>query len=252
MSEQLKKLRKDRDAFGHEMVDFWKGEEDVFEIIEREDGFIDAGNQVAGYFRDFAEWPEVEREGMQRLAPGRSLDLGCGAGRVELYLQGLGREVVGIDNSPLAVQVCRERGVKDVCLLPVEKITPALGTFGNIIMYGNNWGLMANREQAKRLLRLFYQMTTPDARIIAQTNDVYKTGDPLHLAYQVWNRERGRMSGQIRLRVRRGISCSKWFDYLMVSQPELEEIAAGTGWEVLEYLMGKGALYVAIMGKVRC
>ena len=249
MSEQIAEFRKDQDAYGHELYDFWKGEEDVFEIIERDDGFTDAADHVDMYFQDFGEWSEIEREGMKHLVPGRCLDLGCGAGRVELYLQGLGREAVGIDNSPLAVQVCRERGVKDARLLPVEKITPALGTFGNIIMYGNNWGLMANYKQAKRLLRLFHRMTTPEARIIATTNDVYKTDNPLHLAYQAWNRERGRMSGQIRFRVRRGICCSKWFDYLMVSKPEIEEILEGSGWEVLEYIDSEGAQYVAVLGK---
>lgn len=249
MGEQIAALRKDRDAFGHEMHDFWKGEKEVFEIIERDDGLISIGYHVGMYFAGFDEWSEIEREGMKRLAPGRTLDLGCGAGRVELYLQSLGREVTGIDNSPLAVQVCRERGVKDARLLPVEKITPALGTFGNIIMYGNNWGLMANPRQAVRLLRLFHRMTTPDARIIAQTNDVYKTDNPVHLAYQAWNRERGRMSGQLRLRVRRGLCCSKWFDYLMVSKPEMEEIVEGAGWKVLEYINSEGSLYIAVIGK---
>jgi SAM-dependent methyltransferase len=36
---------------------------------------------------------------MRWLVPGRALDLGCGAGRAVLYLQGLGYQVVGIDVS---------------------------------------------------------------------------------------------------------------------------------------------------------
>ncbi len=249
MTEQLAEIRKDQDAFGHEIYDFWKGEE-AFEIVEREDGFIEAGNYIQRYFAEFADWPATEKEGMKHLAPGPSIDLGCGAGRVELYLQSLGREVVGIDNSPLSIQVCRERGVKDARVLPVEKITPALGTFGNVILYGNNWGLMANLRQARRLLKIFHRMTTPEARIIAATNDIYNTTNPLHLAYQAWNRERGRMSGQIRLRVRRRLSKTPWFDYLMVSKPEMEEIIANTGWKALEYLDSEGSQYVAVLGKL--
>jgi SAM-dependent methyltransferase len=248
MSEQLVQFRKDQDAFGHEIQDFWQGEE-AFEIIERADGFIDVGSDVKRYFAEYSDWFPHEQEGLKHLVPGRSLDLGCGAGRVELYLQSLGREVTGIDNSPLAIQVCRERGVLDARLLAVAEITPALGTFSNIIMYGNNWGLMANKKQARRLLRIFHRMTTPVARIIAETNDIYKTTNPYHLAHQAWNRERGRMSGQIRFRVRCRLHQTPWFDYLMVSKPELEEILSGTGWQVLEYIDSQASQYVAVMGK---
>ncbi len=43
---------------------------------------------------------------------GRVLDVGCGAGRHSLYLQKKGFDVLGIDVSPLAVKVCRLKGVK--------------------------------------------------------------------------------------------------------------------------------------------
>jgi len=248
MSEQIASFKRDRDAYGHEIYNYWK-EQEPFEIIERDDGYIDVGN-VANYFASYESWPVHEQEGMKFLTPGRSLDLGCGAGRVELYLGSLGHEVIGIDNSPLAIQVCRERGVTDARLLPVEKITTSLGIFDNIIMYGNNWGLLSNPRKAKRLLRLFHHMTTPNARIIAESNDVYKTDNPLHLAYQAWNRERQRMSGQIRLRVRCGIHQSKWFDYLMVSKPEMEEILKDTGWKVIKYLDSPASTYLAVIQKV--
>ena len=45
-------------------------------------------------------------------------------------------------------------------------------------------------------------------------------GNPLHLAYQAWNRQLGRMPGQIRIRVRCVLHKTPWFDYLMVSQED--------------------------------
>ena len=48
-------------------------------------------------------------------------------------------------------------------------------------------------------------MTSPNARIIAETHDIYQTDNPIHLAYQAYNRELGRMSGQLQLRVHRQI-----------------------------------------------
>ncbi len=49
---------------------------------------------------------------MRWLVPGPALDLGCGAGQVALHLQGPGCEVVGIDVSPRAVEVCRRRACR--------------------------------------------------------------------------------------------------------------------------------------------
>ena len=51
-----------------------------------------------------------------RFVRGRVLDLGCGAGRVGLHLQSRGHDVVGIDVSPLAVEIAGQRGLADVRL----------------------------------------------------------------------------------------------------------------------------------------
>ncbi len=250
MSEQIKQFKRDRDAYGHEIMDYLETGDSI-EIIERDDGFMDAAAHVGVYFADFANWNPCEQEAMQYLLPGRSLDLGSGAGRVELYLQSRGMEAVGIDNSPLAVEVCRRRGVVDARVMSITQVSrEKLGLFSNILMLGNNWGLMGSYKRAKWLLRKFYHMTTPEARIIAETNDVYKTDNPIHLAYQAYNRERGRMSGQIGLRVLRGHARSDWFDYLMVSKEEMCDILDGTGWKVMKFIDSPESVYVAVIEKV--
>ena len=248
MSDQVAAYKKDRDAFGHMLMDFYHGKE-TFEIIEREDGFIDASDHVGVYFAAFEAWRPDEQEAMQRLIPGGVLDLGCGAGRAALYLQGLGHAVVGIDISPLAIEVCRQRGVRDARWLSITQVSEGLGQFENILLLGNNWGLMGSPGRAKWLLRRFYKMTSPQARIIASSNDIYQTDSGIHLTYHAYNRERGRMSGQIRMRVCHAVWRSEWFDYLMVSRAEMEEILPGTGWRVSEYIGSSGSSYTAIIGK---
>jgi SAM-dependent methyltransferase len=248
MSDLIAAYKKDRDAFGHMLLDYLNGEE-ALEIIERGDGFIDPNDGCKTYFSEFKDWPAYEKEGLACLLPGRVLDLGCGAGRMELYLQSQAVEVIGIDNSPLAIEVCRRRGVKDARLLPVSQVSSALGIFDNIIMMGNNWGLMANRTRARWLLRKFYNLTSFPARIIAATNDIYQTDSPYHLAYQAYNHERGRMTGQIRMQVCYKFFRSRWFDYLMVSREEMQEILEGTGWRVERFIDSPGQTYMAVIGK---
>ena len=180
---------------------------------------------------------------------GRTLDVGCGAGRCCLYLQQRCHQVTGIDVSPLAIKTCRARGVKDARVLPFTRINRRLGTFDTILMMGNNFGLFGSRLRARWLLRRLHGLTSPQARIVAETLDVHQTDNPDHLSYTRWNCRRGRMPGQIRLRVRYGNLRTPWFDYLLVSREEMRRILAGTGWSVQRFLNSEGSPYIAVTEK---
>ena len=229
------------DAFGQELLDYYRGKETV-EIIERDDGYIDGGAfGLKSYFSDYKDWfPVVEKRAI-KFARGRVLDVGCGAGRHALYLQKKGFKVLGIDNSPLAVRVSKLRGVKKERVLPFEKVATLAPTkFGTILMLGHNFGLFGSLKKAKRLLKILRRLSTPEAVIIATIRDPYKTTSQTHKNYHKWNRRRGRMGGQIRMRVRHGKLASPWFDYLFVSQEELKQLIAGTGWKVKKFINDRG------------
>ena len=70
-----------------------------------------------------------------------------------------------------------------------------------------------------------------------------------HLAYHERNRKRGRMPGQLRIRVRFGLTTTPWFDYLIVSPDELRELVAGSGWEVARLIDGEAGIYAAVLEK---
>jgi SAM-dependent methyltransferase len=237
------------DAFGERLMAYYRGEESP-EIVERDDGLIDATAGPVVYFAQYNDWPPHYKKAMKHVA-GRVLDIGCGAGRHSLHLQQQGFDVLGVDISPLAVEVCKLRGLKRAEVLSITQLTRKLGQFDTILMLGNNFGLFGGFKRARWLLRRFYNMTSPDALIIAETNDPYRTQNPVHLAYHESNRRRGRMSGQVRIRVRYETLATPWFDYLLVSKPELEEILRGTGWEVKEYIDSEVSMYIAVIGKLQ-
>ena len=240
-------LKDQEDAYGYEIFDFHNGE-DVVEIVERIDGYFDTTGGPQIYFQPYEEWPDHARLAMEYVH-GRVLDIGCGAGRFALHLQAEKHEVLGLDISPKAIEVCKLRGLKNTKVLPVTQVSSALGNFDTIIMMGNNFGLFANPVRTRWLLRRFYKMTSRDGRILAQSNDIYTTKEPLHLEYQEYNRQRGRMSGQIRLRIRHKKRKTPWFDYLMVSKAEMMDLVKGTGWKVAGFLDSEGASYIAILEK---
>ena len=243
-------MKKSKDVYGHELMAFYQNKSQI-EIIERDDGLVSGGGPYGRklYFSGYKDWGPFEKESM-RYVKGRVLDIGCGAGRHSLYLQRKGFDVLGIDNSPLAIQVCRLRGLRKTRVLAIEDLYRfKAGAFDSILMMGNNFGLFGSFQKARRLLKQMYRITSEHARIIAQTLDPYPTKDPIHLKYHRLNRKRGRMAGQIRLRVRFQILTGPWMDYLLVSVNEMKRILKGTGWKIQKILKSQSSIYIAIIQK---
>ena len=239
-------LRPQQDAFGRALYDHHLGRTD-WAVVERSDGAVEPMG-MAPYLLPYADWRKHKKKGIA-LAKGRALDVGCGAGRVALHLQRKGMDVLGIDNSPMAVKLCKLRGVRKVRVLPVAQVSRKLGAFDTIVLYGNNFGLLENARRARWLLRRFAGMTSPAARILAETNDPYQTSNPLHLRYHRRNRAAGRMSGQVRIRVRYRDLATPYFDYLMVSKDEMRRIVDGTGWQIARFIDSPGSIYIAVLEK---
>jgi len=180
---------------------------------------------------------------------GKIIDIGCGAGRHSLHLQENGFEILAIDNSPLAIKICKLRGIRNAVVSSIEEISRELGLFDTILMMGNNFGLFGSLEKGKLLLRRFYEMTSSEALIIAESRDPYNTTNPNHIEYQKKNQQRGRMSGQLRIRIRFKKFTTPWFDYLLVSKDEMENILQDTGWKIKQYIDSEMSNYIAIMEK---
>jgi SAM-dependent methyltransferase len=237
------------DAFGQQLLAQYRSHQKTVELIEREDGFIAIGSHPGLYTQEYSEWSESERS-LVDLAAGPVLDIGCGAGRHSLYLQQAGIDVTAIDVSPGAVKVAKLRGVKRAqvrSVADVGQFKPK--SFRTLLMLGNNFGLFGSAAGAKRILRTMSRITTEDARIMVGARNPYKTKDPNHLEYQQMNLKRGRMAGQVKMRVRFERIASKWFDYLLVSPDEMRKILEPTDWRVEKFVGIRDPNYCAIFRK---
>ncbi|MEM5766562.1 MAG: class I SAM-dependent methyltransferase [Candidatus Aenigmatarchaeota archaeon] len=244
-----KKVTINKDAYGLEVWDYYKGKKS-YEIVERDDGYFDVSGGAKDYFAEYKDWPMHQKKAL-RYVKGKVLDVGCGAGRVALWLQKKGFDVTGIDNSPLAIKVCKLRGVKKALLMSIDEIGKFKpNSFDTIVMMGNNFGLFGSFKKAKLLLKKMYRITSPNALIIAESIDPYKTDNPHHLLYHKLNKKRGRMCGQIRIRIIYQKCKSDWFDYLFVSKSEMIKILEGTGWKLKSIVKTKPSPYVAIIEKI--
>ncbi len=234
-----------QDAYGHVIIDHMQGKP-TLEIIERDDRYIEISSGSKAYFAPFKDWPDYEKQAI-KFVKGRVLDVGCGAGRVLLYLQEKGLECVGIDVSPLAIKASRERGAKDARVISITRIGPPLGKFDSILMFGNNFSLLGGKKRAEWVLEKYRRLANPGVQLIVTAIDPYATNDPDHLNYQKFNLRRSRMGGQIRLRIRYKKYQTPWLDHLLVSQPEMTAMLKGSGWKVTKFIPGSSGAYAAVI-----
>lgn len=242
-------LKGKKDAYGQLLKAYFDGA-DVTEIVERDDGFITSSSMgPKTYFSDFDNWCGHIREAIPNVK-GRVLDIGCGAGRFSLYLQSKRLDVTGLDNSEQALQVCRQRGLKNVVGKSIDEIDEKMGKFDTFLMMGNNFGLFGSYNNAKTLLKRFHSMSNNDAIIIAESMNPYGTRNKTHLEYHKRNRKKGRMGGQIRLRVRHLEFKTPYFDYLLASPDEMKDILKNTGWRLDRIYGDENGSYVALINRI--
>jgi len=248
MSQAVEPLTDEEDAYGRVLLDYLSGRAgDSF--LDRDDGHTGPSLGPEWFFAEPEEWPDAERAVFGHVR-GRVLDVGAGAGRHSLEAQRRGSEVVAIDVSPGAVEVCRRRGVRDARLLPLAAVDESLGVFDTVLMMCGNFGFVGNVGEAATILRRLHAMTSPDGTIVLDSVDPYVDSDAADIAYQARNRAHGRMPGQVTIRIRYGERATPWFDLLLVSSAELERLVAGTGWRLAQVVEGEPPDYYAVLEKI--
>jgi SAM-dependent methyltransferase len=218
----------------------------VIEVIERDDGLIN-GAPADHYLGEPDEWQSHDHRAL-RLCRGQVLDIGTGAGRTAVELQRRGMAVTGLDTSPGAIEIARRRGLRDTVVTTIDAYAAQAATrYDTFLLLGNNLGLLEGPERAPIFLAALARLANPGARIVAQGTDPYGTTDPVHADYHRRNRERGRIGGQLRLRLRYRRLATEWFDYLNCSPAELAELLVGTGWRLKSVDLQDRPYYLAVM-----
>ncbi|MCZ6689133.1 MAG: class I SAM-dependent methyltransferase [Planctomycetota bacterium] len=163
---------------------------------------------------------------------GSILDAACGAGAYSLFLQERGAEVVSIDSSEGAIEVCRERGCRDARVRDVQAIELESGKFDAVLLMGFTLGLGKTYSDQVSIFRRLHKVTRSTGIIVGTTIDPLDTKDPGHLAYHEQNRQAGRPPGMIRLRVEYKGKMSPWLHVWMMTPQEVGKAALEAGWSI--------------------
>ena len=221
----------------------------AYYAIERDDGLLDI-RDAGSFFLEYKDWADLHKQAISHVK-GRILDVGCGVGKHALYLQSKGYDVIGIDRSPLAIEVCEKRGLRNAIVGNMENLRFKPDSFDTFLMMGNVLGLLGSIEKGRRLLKKWYPLLSKGGIIIADANDPSRPKSGIHQVYQQQNRRRGRLPGQLRIRIRYRQYKTEWFDYLLASREEVKRLLRGTGWRVREFRNGKDSYYIAIIEKAK-
>ena len=219
-------------AFGASLIAYWQGDLEATHIIERDDGYTEE-IAVEYLFRDSSEW---EREELQALStiPLNStiLDVGCGVGRIAIYLQNKGHKVVGFDSCPEALQIAEARGLESTILGNICELEnpPLFDAFNAILMMGNNFGICGDIHVTKNLIKKFQSFLSPNGQLIFSCRDPLNTAKPEHLAYHDRNRKKGRPAGLVKIRICYQNVKDDWWDLLFADVPTVKEILISTGY----------------------
>lgn len=162
-------LSADKDPMGAAIADYFKHHKsDRLRVFSSQ--FDEDEIPVKELFRAEKQMPLLERTALS-MATGKILDVGAGSGCHSLTLQEAGKEVHAIDISPLAVEVMKQRGVRNVSQTNLfdERFCEPYDT---LLMLMNGSGIIGKLENLPAFFKKMKQLLRPGGCILMDSSDL--------------------------------------------------------------------------------
>lgn len=235
------------DVFGRMVADYYRDELAGQPVYRRSDGDRSTAH-CAWYFADPSEWGAFDRAGIGH-ASGRVVDVGSGVGRAILWLQERSHDALGIDVSPRAVSVSRDRGapaiVGDMTALPIGD-----DAFDTALFVGTHLGAVETRDGLRSLLSELDRVLAPGGRIVADMYDPTLVEDP-ELASYLDGRWRDPGVATRTFRLEYDGLVGDWLTLLMCSPGALGTAVEPAGWSVEATHESEGTRYYTVLERTR-
>jgi len=158
-----------KDLMGRAIWDYFKNENP--EDLQTETSISELDELPVDYlFRDFEEMNKIEQKAL-KLAQGKVLDIGAGAGSHSLYLQNeRNLDVTALDISPKAIKVCQLRGIQKAVAQNMLEFSG--GTFDTILLLMNGTGIFQSLNVIDIYLQKLYSLLNKKGQILIDSTDI--------------------------------------------------------------------------------
>ncbi|WP_312768437.1 class I SAM-dependent methyltransferase [Epilithonimonas sp.] len=158
-----------KDLMGRAIWDFYHNDDP--KDLQTETSISELDELPVDYlFRDFDEMNKIEQKAL-KLANGKVLDIGSGAGSHSIYLQNdRGLEVTALDISPKSIEVCKLRGVKNAVAENMLHFSDE--TFDTILLLMNGTGIFQSLNVIDIYLQKLNSLLNPKGQILIDSTDI--------------------------------------------------------------------------------
>ncbi|WP_072996561.1 class I SAM-dependent methyltransferase [Epilithonimonas mollis] len=158
-----------KDLMGRAIWDYFKNENP--EDLQTETSISELDELPVDYlFRGFDEMNKIEQKAL-KLANGKVLDIGAGAGSHSLYLQNeRNLDVTALDISPKSIEVCKLRGVRNAVAENMLHFSD--GTFDTILLLMNGTGIFQSLNVIDIYLQKLHSLLNKNGQILIDSTDI--------------------------------------------------------------------------------
>lgn len=226
------------DAMGAAIADYHKnGKAERLRVFSPD--FDEDEIPVETLFRTYAEMPPLEQQAL-RMASGKILDVGAGAGCHSLALQTEGKSVTAIDISPLSVSTMQERGIKNV---RKQDFFDVKEKYDTILMLMNGIGIVGRKDRLPAFFKHVDNILSRGGQLILDSSDisyVFEEDDGI-----IYLPEGDDYYGEMEYRMQYKDTIGEPFRWLYIDFPSLSEIAFECGFKAEVVAEGEHYDYLA-------
>lgn len=176
------------------------------------------------YFRNEKDMPELELKALD-LCRGKTLDVGAGVGSHALILQKRGLDITGMDISAAAVEIMKQRGLKQAIEGNILqfKIPEGEEKYDTLLFMMNGIGLTGSLPGLESFLSSAKNLINNDGQLVFDSSDLS------YLYLEIPFPENGYF-GEVSFRYEYKSTKGNWFKWVYVDQKTLMNIAKAAGW----------------------
>jgi len=233
--------KRNKDIFGKAISAFFHHKDET-EITVHSPDFDDDVIPVPYLFRNYNEMPLLEQEALNNCS-GRVLDVGCCAGSHSIYLQNeRNLEVLSIDISEGAVEICKLRGVKDA--RSIDYFDLKNEQFDTILLLMNGTGIIGKLEYLDAFFQHTKGLLKPGGQVLIDSSDLSYLFDADEDG-GIWVDMQGSYYGELEFNISYKNETSKKFNWLYLDYNTLEMAAINNGYSCQLLKKGEHFDYLA-------